>query len=95
MKPFNCPRCNKETDCLTGASNGYYDKITKRFYGSSSIITNIDNGVCQKCFDEIRMQDKDYARKHLEFLNRQRDERIISALHNFRSGKGNWKKTLH
>ena len=87
MEPMICPRCNKETKCLTGSANGYYDKITKRFWASSSIITNINNTVCEKCYHEIRMQNKDYARKYLEFLDRQRDAGILEALHSFRSGK--------
>lgn len=81
MKPFICPRCKKETDCLTGGGNGYYDKITKRFWASSSIITNIDNKVCKECEHEIRMQDKEYARKHLDYLDRHRDDGLISAIH--------------
>jgi hypothetical protein len=30
------------------------------------------------------MQNKDYAIKHLEFLDRQRDAGILEALHSFR-----------
>lgn len=80
-KMFSCPRCNKETNCLSGGGNGYYDKITKRFWASSSIITNIDNKVCKKCEHEIRMQDKDYARKHADFLDRHRDDGLLKTLH--------------
>lgn len=88
MDKMICPRCNQETNCLKGASNGYYDKVTKRFWGSSSIITNINNTVCETCFELICMQNKNYARKHFEFIDRHRDDALISALHSFSSVRG-------
>jgi hypothetical protein len=78
---MKCPRCKKETDKLTGGADGYYDKITKRKWASSSTITGRNDTVCENCYHEIRLQDKEYAAKHQEYLERQRDSIIFNAIH--------------